>query len=256
MSSSARDRLPPMYVAGAVAVAVVFIGFIGGTRDPGTPLEPPAPSTGTPRREGSVPAYRDLAAMSHNAPHYRLGGLTALTEAVERSGDIEELRRQRASRRAYDGAPPTIPHSVPNQERPTCLVCHEHGARIGDKIAPAMSHRPYESCTQCHVPQSSPLQTAPPAPLTTNSFTGLASPGPGSRAWAGAPPMIPHRTWMRQRCDSCHGASGANPIRTTHPWRQSCRQCHVPDASAAQAPPRIDRPAGPWGSAAVPGGSR
>ena len=56
----------------------------------------------------------------------------------------------------------------------------------------------------------------------------------GNRAWSIAPPEIPHRTFMQERCESCHGVNGRDAIRSTHPWRQSCEQCHAPSAEFDQ----------------------
>jgi cytochrome c-type protein NapB len=51
---------------------------------------------------------------------------------------------------------------------------------------------------------------------------------PGSRAHPGAPPVIPHKVFMRENCLSCHsGPGGREEIRTTHPERTRCMQCHV-----------------------------
>jgi cytochrome c-type protein NapB len=33
---------------------------------------------------------------------------------------------------------------------------------------------------------------------------------------------------------SCHGYTGLQGIRTTHPWRQNCQQCHAPSATMNQ----------------------
>jgi cytochrome c-type protein NapB len=41
---------------------------------------------------------------------------------------------------------------------------------------------------------------------------------------------VPHTTFMRESCLSCHGPTGADPIRTTHAWRTNCLQCHAPSA--------------------------
>ena len=51
----------------------------------------------------------------------------------------------------------------------------------------------------------------------------------GDRATAGAPPRIPHRLLMRENCVACHdGPAAREEIRTDHPERDRCRQCHVP----------------------------
>jgi cytochrome c-type protein NapB len=71
-------------------------------------------------------------------------------------------------------------------------------------------------------------------PLAGNSFVGLNPPLKGTRAWPLAPPTIPHSTLMRSDCLSCHGPQGLYGLRTPHPERQSCVQCHVPGAELDQ----------------------
>jgi cytochrome c-type protein NapB len=77
--------------------------------------------------------------------------------------------------RAYDGAPPQIPHSIEafvpiTADDNTCLSCHDKPALMGKKIkgiATAMPESHYTNidgkwqrnnnryvCTQCHVPQA------------------------------------------------------------------------------------------------------
>ncbi|HMP78034.1 MAG TPA: cytochrome c3 family protein [Pirellulaceae bacterium] len=147
--------------------------------------------------------------------------------------DRREFLVSRLSRRAFDGAPPVVPHPIDQMSTHSCLACHEEGRYIGKHVwAPPMSHPRYANCTQCHAEmhstESSPWLTV------ENSFQGREMSGPGSRAWEGAPPTIPHTTWMRENCLSCHGPQGANPIRTSHPWRVSCTQCHAPSAELDQ----------------------
>ena len=142
----------------------------------------------------------------------------------------EEQRRAalaaRAARRAFDGAPPTVPHPLDQQGVDTCLACHRQGLRLKGRLAPAMSHRAYTSCTQCHAPG---VAGGPaPAVQAASSFSGMTSPGRGDRAWQGAPPRIPHAVFMREHCAACHGVNGRQGLRTSHPSRRSCVQCHVP----------------------------
>ncbi len=45
----------------------------------------------------------------------------------------------------------------------------------------------------------------------------------------GSPMPIPHFLDGRRRCVSCHVGVAAHPdIRTSHPERENCMQCHVP----------------------------
>ena len=150
--------------------------------------------------------------------------------------DKQQSTLIRASRRAFNGAPPIIPHAIERTDDAACYACHGKGLRIGDRVANPMSHGFLANCTQCHAPP-------PPKPFATvdqtvaNSFVGLPAPLQGERAFAGAPPTIPHSTWMRGSCLSCHGrGSGWVGLESTHPWRINCQQCHAPSAELDQAP--------------------
>ena len=137
---------------------------------------------------------------------------------------------ERALARAYDGAPPTIPHDAAIG---SCVTCHDaDGAVIaGVGVAPASPHGEAAAsgamrrCRQCHAPVA--VTTA----FVVSHFTGLAQgPWRGARATPGAPPTIPHTLQLRGECLTCHAGPGARAeIRTTHPERIRCRQCHVPD---------------------------
>ena len=139
---------------------------------------------------------------------------------------------ERASARAYDGAPPTIPHDAAIG---TCVACHDNDGTVidGVGIAPASPHGDaaasgsMQRCRQCHVP------TQVRALLVASRFTGLPQgPWKGRRATPGAPPTIPHTLQLREQCAACHDGPAARvEIRTPHPERTRCRQCHVPEAA-------------------------
>jgi cytochrome c-type protein NapB len=160
----------------------------------------------------------------------------ALTNVTEEQR-LEAIA-QRQARRAFDGAPPIVPHPVPQDSTAACLACHSHGLAVKDRIASKISHAPYGSCTQCHVPaRTGPGLTTDAAllaALADNVFSGAVAATKGERAWPGAPPTIPHGTLMRSDCNSCHGPAGLHGLRTPHPERQSCTQCHAPDAAHDQ----------------------
>jgi len=130
----------------------------------------------------------------------------------------------RASRRAFNGAPPVIPHAVDGTNDAACYACHGDGAVIGGRIANRMSHGPLANCLQCHAaPPPPPFADLVETPI--NAFVGLPAPIQGPRAFDGAPPLVPHSTWMREECLSCHG--GLVPgLEVTHRWRTNCLQCH------------------------------
>ena len=224
-------------IGGAAAVAIAAVGFFTGTR--------PTADAG-PRRDLSLsdpevesekaPRYVDLRE-GRRGPnsHMYEGAFAALHLPPEQASPASPEDRQaavlaRSGRRAYDGAPPTIPHEIDQRRYPDCLTCHEKGATIGGRRAPRMSHERYENCAQCHVVSSAPRPLPKGELLAESSFEGSRSPGIGERAYPGAPPTIPHHTWMRENCNSCHGAGGLHGLSTSHPWRQSCTQCHAPSA--------------------------
>lgn len=145
----------------------------------------------------------------------------------------QQALADRASRRAYEGAPPVIPHPIGQQEAANCLACHGAGLWVEDRLATPISHPPYANCTQCHI-AAGPMDSIVGSQPATNDFVGVYRAGKGERAWPGAPPTIPHSTWMRNECLSCHGLVARPGIRTTHPWRSSCTQCHVSSATVDQ----------------------
>lgn len=148
---------------------------------------------------------------------------------------------QRAALRAYEGAPPVIPHPIADLNIQTCRACHAEGLRAGDKVAKMVSHTFLTNCTQCHVESAGPLLGSEPAP--PNSFAGLRPSGyGGTRAWAGAPPVMPHTTFMRTNCVSCHGEHGYDGWRPDHLSRTNCVQCHAPAAAFDQLSPTFNIP--------------
>jgi cytochrome c-type protein NapB len=82
-------------------------------------------------------------------------------------------------------------------------------------------------CRQCHV-----FETSNDV-FVANNFVGL----PQNMRLGGqlnpiSPPTIPHRILMRENCLACHsGPAVRQEIKTTHPERTRCRQCHVEESS-------------------------
>ena len=148
--------------------------------------------------------------------------------------DKEASTLTRASRRAFNGAPPIIPHVIEKTDNSACYACHGKGMQIGDRVANRMSHGFLANCTQCHAPPApKPFATVDSEVETT--FVGLPAPRKGERAFPGAPPTIPHTTWIRETCLACHGReAGWAGLESTHPWRINCQQCHAPSASLNQ----------------------
>jgi cytochrome c-type protein NapB len=195
-----------------------------------------------------------------------------------------EARRHRAAHvrtlktwrylRAYPGAPPRIPHGLSPDEYRTdaCKTCHERGG-YSERFAayvPLTPHPEMGMCLQCHVgdeaasgislPSGDPNSRCPqchgsggPPRAYVNStldWQTTAWPQVPRREPDRSPPPIPHDLQSRGNCLSCHAGPGAvAEIRTTHPERADCRQCHVtPDTEAAEfTRPAREVVAGPGG---------
>ncbi len=152
--------------------------------------------------------------------------LTAYGENPRPGAKVRTLE-QYYSRRAYPGAPPIIPHPVANDGviAYDCLSCHRDGGFVPEYNAysPVTPHPDFENCRQCHVPQ-----------LVETMFvqTDWAVPEPpkrGRQSIAGGPLQLPHSLHLRSDCKSCHvGPQAVVEIRSSHPERENCQQCHVP----------------------------
>ena len=78
-------------------------------------------------------------------------------------------------------------------------------------------------CRQCHVFRLTEEL------FVASEFRGLRQDlRKGKRLNPLAPPTVPHKTFMRENCIACHsGPAAREEIRTSHPERARCRQCHV-----------------------------
>ena len=239
LAPTGSNRFMPLLAVFGISVAVV--GFVTGIREPrqterGT--VPPAAAG------GQVPAavnYSDL-------PAAKIGPNAAWVETLaqlkyDKPGIFDAVTRtdamksaalaDRARNRAYDGAPPTIPHPIEARSAAACLACHGEGLKVGARIASRISHAHLTNCTQCHVEHAPVGFERNPVPVE-NAFVGIYRAGPGERASPGAPPTMPHHAWMRENCTSCHGLLTRPGTRTTHPWLTNCTQCHAPSAALDQ----------------------
>ncbi len=168
----------------------------------------------------------------------------------ERSAHPRTLKTVRFLR-GYEGAPPRIPHPLAADEFRTdaCRTCHERGGysvRFSAYV-PVTPHPERGICLQCHVGVDSLMGTADPG-ANPNSRCPLCHGPSGGRpreeasaTWSttvwptlpseaadGSPPPIPHDLQYRQNCLTCHaGPAAVAEIRTKHPERANCRQCHV-----------------------------
>lgn len=187
--------------------------------------------------------------------------------APRRAANPRTLHQYR-TRRAYPGAPPQIPHGLTAIEYRTgaCNTCHQRGGyspRFGAYV-PVTPHPEMGACLQCHVgideitavalPDQDPNticrqchdpnapRANPTADWGTMAWPRLVASPPG-----GPPPPILHDLQMRTNCLACHAGPAAVPeLRTAHPERANCRQCHL-TADAAAEP--FARPAAGGGSA-------
>jgi cytochrome c-type protein NapB len=233
-----------MHVFLTLVVALALVGFVVGLRQGKTPYVP-AP----PERKRFVP---DPAAIpsttwaqfdrrkdgpnrewSNNLVTLKQPTIDVFANVIWQEDQRKNLLIARATRRAFDGAPPVVPHPIDQMSTSSCIVCHAKGLFIGSVHAPQISHQVLTNCTQCHVEQSSSRTES--FLFAASEFEGLEAPTLGTRAWTGAPPTIPHATNMRDNCQACHGPTGPQAIRSTHPWRSNCLQCHAPSAALDQA---------------------
>lgn len=222
----------------ALALAVYFLGL-------GRPVAPDrtASTAQTSEAPYDAPVYSEMATFRRpeEMPSLldRSPQQTNDQESAENGAedvDIELARLERAERRAFDGAPPTIPHPI-GESTVICVDCHRGGMTLGDLVVPAMSHQDLGSCTQCHVRAEIDRPWSGTEMIAASLFEGVDSAedrGDIEATWALAPPTIPHTTWMRSNCDSCHGSTGHQALRSPHPDRVSCTQCHIPSAALEQ----------------------
>ena len=222
-SGPRHDPTRTIGMVSAAVVAIAAIGFVTGTQASRyVATEPP----GARERVEGVPGAFD--ARTHAELAIRPWELTPAPAGSPPSA-APPGPREHVGSVAYSGAPPTIPHPVRSGAAAECLSCHQDGWRLGDAWANPIPHRELSSCTQCHVSANPPLGGIPdegPAAVPS-TFEGWRRTARGSRAYAAAPPTVPHPTFMRDRCVSCHGPLGRAPLQTPHPERQSCVQCHV-----------------------------
>lgn len=200
-----QNRRPTMKTIG-FAVAMIAAGFclvLAADKEPAEELVPPLESSEA----------------------YRVDRVFAMEDREDPVGvKITEDR-------AFWGAPPVMPHSFSSeQDGRFCLTCHatENRVELRQQAISPVPHAEFSQCQQCHVRQ---VDTEIVLLGESNSFVGLDFPGKGTRAHDYAPPTMPHKTFMRDNCMSCHGPSGEQRIQTPHPFRSQCLQCHVPDAS-------------------------
>ena len=158
-------------------------------------------------------------------------GLLVACSGGEGDGPTDPKRPHLRANRLYSGAPPVIPHGVASLGRGRCLDCHLDGdASDNGRLATVTPHPELERCQQCHVEQVVNEIFRP------NTFPGAAYKR-GLRQNPYSPLLIPHPLTLRENCLGCHGSKAVAWLRTSHPERTRCNQCHVP-ASAGWPGPR------------------
>ena len=174
-----------------------------------------------------VPAIRFLVKL---LPVFVLSVFVAMSCKDSR---LSDLRKRRSENRAYDGAPPTIPHSKEELGRRDCIHCHKQGdAKSDGKYAAVTPHPNYLNCRQCHVEKHSD------GVFRESNFVAYRITKTPKKAQPLGPPYIPHRLQYRENCRACHLKSDtSSEIVPGHGDRTNCTQCHVTqDASAGSFP--------------------
>lgn len=164
-----------------------------------------------------IPAEEGVFERAHFALEY---SIMPVDEDYQR--DLDSYYKNRA----FYGAPPTVPHKIEQGSigSKQCLKCHENGGFVQklNAYTPVTPHPEKINCMQCHV------KALTDDLFVSSSWNRNSAPAIGNQALIGSPPIIPHQTQLRENCLSCHaGPSAAKEIRTTHPNRVNCRQCHV-----------------------------
>lgn len=233
-----------VFILGIVAMSGFFMGMretdseVASYRQPVEMADvanteyPPAPKYGE---------IQDSEILANKHWHFDFSSLKARAEMPDTAEPLDEdelasILKERSQRRAYDGAPPVIPHEIDQRRAESCMTCHgpESEVQIAGLIPSQISHPYFANCTQCHVPADGlrRLTADKHSRLwVENDFQGLVMAGQSTRAYVGAPPTVPHPLWMRQNCVSCHGPGRQNAIRTSHPTRGNCLQCHAPNGA-------------------------
>lgn len=151
---------------------------------------------------------------------------TPLNVSLPEGSKVRTLKEY-YERRAYPGAPPHIPHPVTKEMRikQNCNVCHEKGGYVPQYQAftPVTPHPDYKNCLQCHgLNDGKDL-------FKETVWEKISPPALKKSALPGGPLQVPHSLQLRQNCQACHsGPAAMVEIRSPHPERVNCIQCHTP----------------------------
>ncbi len=248
-AARSRFRRRALLVGEAAAALLAFgaaFAAIGGPHAPKPAVSgmiaPPGPPRGAYKPETTALPWRLVNPAPVVVPESRANPVAVPDKFAARVRSMEA----RAMLRAFEGAPPVIPHTTVDMNLQTCRACHASGITAGDKVARMVSHTYLTNCLQCHVEDQGQFLDGEREAL--NSFVGLRpSAYGGTRAWAGAPPVMPHTTFMRTNCVACHGEHGYDGWRPDHLSRTNCVQCHAPGAEFDQLAPTFNVPDVPDG---------
>lgn len=252
--SPGRTLLRLLAIGGAAALMLALtlaVDFLLLGRDE-PPTHPPAHPMAIPDRPPPD------AQVLRIAPGHLAVGFDAEGRPGAHPRTLEIYRRVRA----FPGAPPRIPHAVTAREfrEIRCNACHARGGyapRFG-AYTPVTPHPEWSDCLQCHVSDAMTVGLEPPAmvddavcnqchvdpdqpppSLVSVDWRPREWPELDQRAMPEGPPAIPHELHLRGNCLACHAGPGAvAEIRTDHPERADCLQCHVVagDGPAAAEP--------------------
>jgi cytochrome c-type protein NapB len=224
----------------AAVIGLAVIGYVVGLRA-GVPEGHARAFAGVRQTHdvqgAGIPAltYTEVGegALRARTPGETWGAMTADLRAARSDPVTDLVSRERslavrAERRAFNGAPPVVPHAVQRMTDQSCLVCHGQALQVGARPARALPHAHLTNCTQCHAAAAPQFFQGEGGMLSESSWRGIAAPLSGVRATPGAPPAVPHALQMRQNCLACHGQQGWVGMQTSHPDRRNCLQCHAP----------------------------
>jgi nitrate reductase (cytochrome), electron transfer subunit len=216
------SRYVRITAAAVVMAAVVFLA--------GTMVRRPAAQVAAVR----APMV-DQDALAAEAGMFRFPELAQVDEKAPKKSESKRDLRTFYARRAYPGAPPIIPHELLDTRTMggnNCLGCHRNGGYVPDfkAYAPVTPHPEQTNCFGCHVPETQ--RTV----FRATEWEKPQGPELKQEALPLGPPPIPHGLQMRENCLACHAGPGAvAEIRTPHPERVNCRQCHAESGGGESA---------------------
>ncbi|MEZ4459455.1 MAG: hypothetical protein R3E66_06945 [bacterium] len=143
-------------VGALVMTAVAFVGFFVGTEDT---YEGRGYSYVPPPQNGDAPvvlSYQERMTTPRHVNSHFAASFSTLAISPEALGDATDpalraqAREARQSGRAYEGAPPTVPHPMDQVEHLVVCRATVQGKHYWSR-GPKISHERYTNCTQCHV---------------------------------------------------------------------------------------------------------